>query len=157
MTGQPTPVSGEVLSDASRGSLTTTDDVACDASSGPAATSGSSTGDTSPCADCFGHGQPCAACVAVAGDPRPEEFAVGERGAGGLVEGTRRCSCGRVYGIDYAGRHLCFVMEAPGRRQVERCVRRGVQLHAPSTEDCRPAAVATAVARGGSAVDVRVA
>ena len=63
---------------------------------------------------------------------------------------------GRVYGIYHAGGHLCFVMEAPGRRQVERCVRCGVQLRATSTEDCRPAVVATAAARGGSAVDARV-
>ena len=82
---------------------------------------------------------------------------MGEPGAGGLVEGTRRCSCGRVYGTYHAGPHLCFVMQAPGRRQVERCVRCGVQLHATSTEDCRPAGVARAVARGGSVRESRAA
>jgi hypothetical protein len=75
---------------------------------------------------------------------------VGDPGAGALVDGTRRCSCGRVYGTYHAGRHLCFVMEAPGRRQVERCVRCGAQLRAASTEDCTPT-VADPGAGGGCA------
>ena len=56
---------------------------------------------------------------AAAGDPAPEQFVLGPG-----VEEVRRCAgCGRVYGAYHAGRALCFLMEAPGRRQVERCVR----------------------------------
>jgi hypothetical protein len=81
---------------------------------------------------------------------------VGDPGAGALAEGTRRCSCGRVYGTYHAGRHLCFVMDAPGRRQVERCVRCGVQLHVRSTGDCTPAATGAAV-RATPVAEARVA
>ena len=71
------------------------------------------------CSACLGHRQPCRACVAAAGDPAPEQFVLGPG-----VEEVRRCAgCGRVYGAYHAGRALCFLMEAPGRRQVERCVR----------------------------------
>ena len=76
---------------------------------------------------------------------------MGDPGAGALVDGTRPCSCGRVYGTYHAGRHLCFVMEAPGRRQVERCVRCGAQLRAASTEDCPPTVVEPRVGDGGCA------
>lgn len=76
---------------------------------------------------------------------------MGDPGAGALVERTRPCSCGRVYGTYHAGRHLCFVMEAPGRRQVERCVRCGAQLRAASTEDCTPTDVAPRVGDAGCA------
>ena len=44
------------------------------------------------CPRCFGHGEPCAACVAAAGDPDPADFRLA-RG----VEQVRRCRCGRVY------------------------------------------------------------
>jgi hypothetical protein len=71
------------------------------------------------CRACLGHSQPCRACVAAAGDPAPEQFVLGP----GVAEVRRCAGCGRVYGAYHAGRALCFLMEAPGRRQVERCVR----------------------------------
>jgi hypothetical protein len=87
-----------------------------------------------PCPDCFGWAEPCAACIAAAGDPAPGDFELGP-----AVEQVRRCECGRVYGAYHAGRALCFLMEAPGRRQVDRCVRCGRSLTAGSTSQCGPA------------------
>jgi hypothetical protein len=83
------------------------------------------------CPRCFGHGEPCAACVAAAGDPDPADFRLA-RG----VEQVRRCRCGRVYGAYHAGSVVCFLMQPPGRRQVQRCVRCGERLIAHSTSDC---------------------
>ena len=83
------------------------------------------------CPRCFGHGEPCAVCVATAGDPDPADFRL-ERG----VEQVRRCRCGRVYGACHAGGALCFLMHPPGRRRVERCVRCGERLTVHSTSDC---------------------
>ncbi|MGO9973437.1 MAG: hypothetical protein ACLP01_11645 [Solirubrobacteraceae bacterium] len=138
----PTPAITEVLSDASRGSSRgSPGDVGRDPSPAPPATSGSVVGEVSQCLECFGYSEPCAACVAAAGDPRPEEFAVRVAGIpGGQVDGTRRCGCGRVYGTYHAGSLLCFVMQAPGRRQVNACVRCGAQLAATTTTDCTPPA-----------------
>ncbi|MGO9754669.1 MAG: DUF5131 family protein [Solirubrobacteraceae bacterium] len=137
----PTPAIAEVLSDASRGSSSgSPGDVGRDTSPAPPlATRGSVVGEVSQCLECFGYSEPCAACVAAAGDPRPEEFAVRVAGIpGGQVDGTRRCACGRVYGTYHAGSLLCFVMQAPGRRQVNACVRCGAQLAAQTTTDCTP-------------------
>jgi hypothetical protein len=68
------------------------------ASTGDTSAIAEALGDASQCSRCFGHSEPCGACVAVAGDPRPEEFVVGAAGSGVLVKGTRRCSCGQVTG-----------------------------------------------------------
>jgi hypothetical protein len=83
------------------------------------------------CPECFGCREPCVVCIAAAGDPAPADFVLGPD-----IEQVRRCGCGRVYGAYHAGRALCFVMQAPGRRQVERCVRCGERLTARSTSDC---------------------
>ena len=83
------------------------------------------------CPKCFGCLEPCAACIAAAGNPAPADFTLGPG-----VEQIRRCRCGRVYGAYHAGRALCFVMQPPGRRHVEKCVRCDQRLTAPSTSDC---------------------
>jgi hypothetical protein len=138
----PTPAITEVLSDASQGSSRGSGrDAARDTSPAPPLATSSVVGEVSQCLECFGYSEPCAACVAAAGDPRPEEFAVRVAGIpGGQVDGTRRCGCGRVYGTYHAGSLLCFVMQAPGRRQVNACVRCGAQLAAKTTTDCTPPA-----------------
>jgi hypothetical protein len=94
------------------------------------------------CPDCFGCSEPCAACVAAAGDPAPFDFVLSPS-----VEQIRRCGCGRVYGAYHGGRALCFLMQAPGRREVQRCVRCGEELTRSSTSDC--------AAKLGTAVDAR--
>ncbi len=94
------------------------------------------------CPDCFGCREPCAACVTAAGDPAVAEFVIGPG-----VEQVRRCGCGRVYGAYRAGRAWCFLMVAPGRRQVMRCVRCGQPLSATTTTDCADSPSPPPVAR----------
>jgi hypothetical protein len=104
----------------------------------------SSKGDASQCRECFGCGEPSAACVAAADDPQPEDFALAlalalaHADADGVLEGTRRCACGRVYGVNSAGRSMCFVMQASGRRQVHSCVRCDASHTRANTINCTP-------------------
>ena len=83
------------------------------------------------CPECFGCLEPCVACITAAGDPAAPDFVLGLG-----VEQVRRCGCGRVYGVYHAGRGLCFLMQVPGRREVQRCVRCGERLTRSSTSDC---------------------